>query len=50
MTEVEVGIDIIEEDLVAIEEMVALGIEVDPPLGIKERRCHYCREPEQHKN
>ena len=35
MTGVDVGIEIIEEDLVGVEETVDLGIKVDPPQGMK---------------
>ena len=35
MTEVDIGIEIIEEDLVEKEEIVNLEIEVDPLLGGK---------------
>ena len=38
MTEAEVGIEIIEEGLVRIEETVYLGIGVYPPPGIKVKR------------
>ena len=38
MTEVESEIERIEEDLVGIEETVDLGIEVEPPLGMKGKR------------
>ena len=32
------GIEDIEEDIVGIKETVDLGVEVDPPQGIKEKR------------
>ena len=35
MTELEVGIEMIEEDLVGIEETGYPGVEVDLPTGIK---------------
>ena len=35
MTEAEVWMEIIEENLVVIEETMDLGKDVDPPLGIK---------------
>ena len=35
MTEVEVGIEVIREDLGGIEETVDLGIEIDPTVVIK---------------
>ena len=38
VTKVEVEIKIIEEDLVGIEETVYLGMEVNPPPGIKVNR------------
>ena len=38
MKKVKVGIEIIEEDLVEIQKAMDLGIEVDPPLGIKVKK------------
>ena len=38
MIKAEAGIEIIEEDPVGIEETADLGIEIDPPLGIKVKR------------
>ena len=35
MTEVEVGIEIIEKHVIGIEETVDLGLDTDSPLGIK---------------